>query len=287
MWITKIFRTKKEDVSLFRSVITFHSILGVFPLNQKYRWIILTSHLIGIACFSKANIDFSYAQTVSFNGVLLFNLSILAMVLFSLTCLIDACSHEIPLKKFFSYVNTFDIKDDVKRRLVYEYAYKWYLTFAIATIFYAAIHTSSYTSSVEHVSCISLISIIYVFVMSLQVLVTTLVLKMIFWMLEKRYDFLKEKTGEVYSISNEAHKLWDGQQLKDSHLLLINTTGMVNKLFGHKILMLMILVFLNVLGGFQYVLLEPVSFQAKDLEIPFSIGAQIFLFLVSIYFFVD
>lgn len=276
-----MYETQKDDATILQNVIHFNSFVGTFPLIQKYKIIILiTCHLIGFGCFSKAHTDFFQTTSLSFIGVFLYTQSLLAMVLFSLVCLKNTCSHETLWKEFFTIIKECDIK---MGRIVEENVYKCYSKFVLGNMFYAVLHIFSYVCSVEGINLILLISMSYVFIMSLQVLITTLILDMIFSMLEKRYELLRRKTSEVLLFLNKDKTYWCSLKLKDYHLLLTNVTQVVNKLFGSKMLLLLILLFSNILGGFQYGVLEDLSFHSKNFDILFSIGTQFIFLWVSRY----
>lgn len=282
---------KRSDVALLRQVVRFFSFIGTFPCIQKYIKLILILiipyHIVGILCLYNIFSDFFSRFDLVSIGFFIHAGTVSAIVAFNLLCWKDVQRNNGVLwKDFFKYVEAFDLAMEGQRANV-ETVYKYYSRIVLMNICYVIIYVLIYFSTIIQFDSQRVIGLTYIYFVSSQILVTTIVLENIFKMIEKRYELFKWKIREVYLSVNTVRKFWDGQQLKALYLVLNNMVKKINVLFGQRILVLLILTFLDVLGVFQYLVLEFPHQKYKNFMYLCSTCAQTLFFLVSILKYLD
>lgn len=279
-----MFRKKINDVSLLENVVRYHSITGTFPVVRKYKLIMLILlNFTIMTCTIIDHMHFLYWSSLSSIGLLLMNTAVLTLFLFNLLCLTEAWTHESSWMNFFSDIKTFDYELEGHNIILEESICKYCLQFMLGSVCYLTLQSCLHFSWKNDVNLIiAVLSLSNMYVVNIQILVTFLVLERILYMVVKRYEILRRKIGEVYSFKNRDHLLWNSLRLKNSHLLLTNITRNVDKLFGKRILLLLILVFLDVLACFQYEILEDFQSRSTTFELLIGLGIELSAFLVSI-----
>lgn len=277
-----MFRNKINDVSLLENVVQYLSIIGVFPIVRKYKQIILiTLELIMMTCTIKGQIIFLNWPSLSSIGALLMNITFLTIISFNLLCLKEAWSFNISWKNFLIDFKSFDYEMEGHTNNLEEPIPKFWIQFILGNVSYLSIQFFSYLSWKTNINLIAVISLVYFYIVNIQIFVSTLVLERIFCMLMRRFKILRMKLVEVYSSKNSYKVPSDSLRLKNSHLLLTNIVENVNKLFGKRIFMLLLVVFMDVLASFQYGLLEDSQSHSTNFELLVSLGTEVFTFLVS------
>lgn len=277
------FKITKYDVTIINSIFQFYNYIGMFSLTAKYtKAILILYYVIGTVCVIKSHFLILLLMPVSSTGLVLSSLGVVMMTLFALVCLKDVCCYNGYWIAFFRDIKSFDRKMKGQRSILEEFLWKNLSKLILGHVVFVTFNYYSYSSTLESLE--SIISFSYICIISFQLLATTLVISIILEMLKKRFELLSRKTMEVYLTPTRGDTFWNDVQLMDSHLLLINITGTINNLFGHRILLSIMLIFVNVLGGFQYGVLEDVLQTFGNYALIFSIETQMVISWVSVTF---
>lgn len=269
---------KKEiDVTLLERVIHFYSFTGTFPFVQRCKLVVfMVCHMVATTYYLKKYWERSHI----FNELtfFLFSIKILCSTIFSLVTFKNAFAQEKLWKRMFTDVNTFDYTMGGQKIILEENVLKFYSMFAIVNTFYIISDVLAYLSGAF------LLTIALTFcsdVWNIHMIVTTLVFRKLNRMIEKRFEFLKRKTFEVYTTNYDENKFWNSKRLKTSHLLLMNIVKTSNELFGTKNLIIMLKLFIDILGNFNHFIMEDSQEQWK-IELYIGMGSQTIISLVSI-----
>lgn len=269
-------KKKEDDVKFLQYVVRFYGFLGIFPLNNKYVLMFLHMYfLMGLTWILVVQWKFLHLVYLSYTGLTIYITINMCIIMFNLVCCKNAWTHRSLWKLFFIDIEAFDDKMETSQNPTSTI----YLKFIFGNIFYLIIQIVSYLQVMNGIKYAIYKS--YLYIVSLQMFVTTSALDMIFNMLEKRYEFLRRQTAEVFLCTHMNCTFWNIKQLKDSHFLLTNTNKRVNELFGLRILLLLIIAFINFLGLFQYEILEDVPTGFIGVTQLFSVLAQVGSYWVS------
>lgn len=276
-WVKKGL-VEQDDVVLLKDVIHFYSFVGNYPPKKKYKWILLTSYHI-VSIIMLVNMFLSTLQ-LSIVGYFIYIVNVTLSVIFSLISLKNSHSHKSLLHEFFSDLESFDCIMKRKTFYVKEVVHKYYWKYVFGNVFYIIVHASSF-STLKDFSFPQVILITYFFVVSMQIFVTASVLKSILDILERRYDFLIREIKQFSLCPRDDNGFWASYQLKACHLLLTNLVEKINEIFGHRILLILIITLLSIIGCFQWAVFES-SQEFNNYRIIFSSGSQVIIFWVSI-----
>lgn len=274
-----MYEKKTEDVSLIKHVLGIFNCIGVSSSGNKYFIVLITFYVIGIAFYAKKYADFDFEYTLSNTARLLDILYLILTIVFSLTCLMEFWTHEALWNTFFLNMENFDCKLGRRWSIIEKSVCNCYLTLCLGSALILILCILEYSESDFHV-CLVLNSISCDYVIQLQMFVSTFVLKEILSVIEKRFEILKRKTVENFVPRHIGQTFWNGIELKESHLIMINITKIVDKLFRQRILLLLIATFIVVLDGFQFLVLENLP-QSVSSPIQLAIAVQSLLPLVS------
>lgn len=279
----KILFTKKSDILLLKSVVRFCSFIGTFPPLQFYKMSLLVlCQIFSIIFVTKGHVDLFKCSENSFLGILLFAVNVSIWIIFSLLCLKESYFHKKMWDDFYSDVKAFDVGLAGQKFSLDESICKYYLKFIFGCVFYIIMHLLAFSSSNRTYT--DVIGALYFCLLSTQILVTTLVFEKLTNIFEKRYEFLTKKTKEGFLCKRTRNAFWNDQQLKTLSFILKNMVIKVNKLFGHRILIILSITVLDVISSFQYLIFEN-SQRFKNSNMLISISCQVIIFWVSIYSF--
>lgn len=254
----------------------FNSFIGTNPLNNRYYLIfLLTYSLIGFVMSCIIRLQIFHQVSLSPIGITISVIIMFCIGIFSLVCWKDAWIYGSLWADFFSDISRFDNKMEK----IQESTLNLYLKIIIGHIFYLFIQIMSYMSTMEHI--IYILSLTYLYFVSLQIFTTTLLIDIIFGMFVRRYELLRKKTTEVFLSPSRNQIFWNTIKLKELHLLLIKNNIRFNDFFGQRILLLLMITFLNLLGAFQYEVLENLPSQLLDITKVLSVVIQQISFWVS------
>lgn len=124
--------------------------------------ILVPLNLIGVMCLVDEHKYYFQSAPLSYTGVVLYSLSMLAFVTFSVLCLLEVCIHNALQNNLCSDIDALD--DKLKRQRVFseEYLYKHYLKFALGNTFYAVLHLLAYFSAARYITLSTLFSLSFV-----------------------------------------------------------------------------------------------------------------------------
>lgn len=276
---------EKDDIVLLKYAIRFYGYIGTFPYIKKYKLIVLLPfYLVILTCFAKSYLESQEELYSSYVGLVIHISFICFLICFSLVSLKDSYRKEKLWNQFFKNVEVFDFfmnRQDITLKVN---VYKYYCKFVFCNLLYLAFVLFRYSQKFKIWHVQQIIGVIYILLLCNQMYITTLFLEKLFKVLEKRYDFLKRKLGEVYGTGSRINLFWNNQQLKRLHLLLYTTGEKTNEIFGKHVLLIIVITFLFLIACFQHVLLE--KSQKKFAEISdFTAVIQMIIFLVSLKYF--
>lgn len=244
---------KEIDVIILKHALSVFRFTGIFPLMGRcLKFLLMTSNMTGIICF--LTWDFLYRYSLSTTGLLLNRFELMVLVIFNVLCLKDIFTTKTLWNSFLSDVEAFDYEIMDQNFNRGENVFRYHIKCALGPILCSIFYTYDIVSFGIIKKYFRLISTTYFHYMLLQMFVTILVLQLIFTILSKRYEFLKRKTITIYQSSEQT--FGSATKLKNAHFLLTNISTTVNKLFGSKILIILSTAFLDVIAGFQMVMLE-------------------------------
>lgn len=180
----------------------------------------------------------------------------LMFLLFTFVSFKYAFSHGKLWIDFFTKIEEFDGTMEGHRVILEENVYTFLLKFLICHSFYVITDGMLYLSMKRYGFFVRTANGIYCHLRNYQIIMTVLVLENISKMLQRRYEFLKLKTVEVFMSPYNKNKFWNGQLLKLSHLRLVSVVNIVNQIFGLKILLLLSVSFLQILNAFAIFVLS-------------------------------
>lgn len=248
---------KQYDVTLLKNVVQVFGWLGVFPVSHIFLIVvfILCSLTEIIGCFL-VSLHLLDSSAFSVIGKFIFSIDVQTMTSYNLVCLKEAWFHKSLWNDMFNDFEAFDHKIGRQKGLMQESIWNVYLPILLGLTIGLFCQILAYVHFLDGISYFVWVS--YLYVASAQIFITTVVLGKIYSMFKRRLEFLRQKTFEVYSMDTTEQTFWNGKDLKDSHLLLIDICHKINKLFGLRILLTMISTFLNVLSCFQFGLMEDI-----------------------------
>lgn len=246
---------KKRDFVLFKNVINFYSFTGTFPYTQKsVKLCLLVYYLVGIPYLVKGYLELLKLSGFSSLEIVLNTSIVTLMLAFSILCLNDVFRHETVWNSFFIDLKTFDSIMDSEGILFEDTVYKYYFKFIITNTFYVVMYLSFVITTNTPIFQ-KIVGTSFGFLMNMQILLTTLTLEKCFIIIAKRYECVKSRIRATYAFVN-VDKNWNCHQFEILHLLLINMANQVNKLFGQRILIILLMSLLDVLASFQLAFLE-------------------------------
>lgn len=275
----KVVMQRNYDGVLLKSVVNFFSFTGTFPPVKFYKLIFLIPYqTISIIVVAKGHIDLYNSTEHSFIGIILYLQNVLLGIIFSLLCLKNSYHHDTLWKDFYKDVDMFDVEVTELVSTPDELVFKYYLKFIFFIVLYTTMHSLTLFASERRYQ--DAVGIFYFYFVCIQILGSILVFEKVLKLLEKRYDFLIKKTKQRFLGKKTDTVFWKDQQLKVLCFHLKNMVKKINKLFGQRILLLLILTFLDVLGSFQFLILEE-SPIFRNLNMFVSLGGQLIMFWVS------
>lgn len=248
---TKSVMGKRRDIRLFKNVVQFYSFIGIFPYIFKYKKLFLLYYGIGITTFVTVCVKYTPLVQLSKASLVLGFSSLVTLIIFSLLCLKKTFVQENIWNDLFNYIETFDSTMGNQKVTLEENVYKYYSKFVIGTALYGVIYLSMYLATSVSFNYLQTISISYYLLLNIQLLITSLSVDKLFNILEKRYEYLKRQTRKTFLFLNTHKESWNvgHQQLKASYLLLVNIVNTTNELFGQKIMLIVIIIFMDITGS--------------------------------------
>lgn len=202
--------------------------------------------------------------------------SLLILILFGLRCLGDARTNKLLWRLIFNALENFDSKLEERRNISEKSVVKTFITFLLVNIFLAC---SLMPLNIEEAIIYAvLIATFYLYLIHTQLFVTTFVSTNVLNTIGRRFEIFIDKTGQAYMDTHIEQVFCNGLQLKHSHYSLIIITKSFNKIFGQRILLLVVLTFFYILNSFQYITLEDLPI---DSIIVLIIALKVFCLLVS------
>lgn len=274
---------KTIDVRLFKSVVHFYSFTGTFPYLTKSKKIFLILYnVIGLTSFVKVCLETVPVQNLSTLSILFYSTNIAASLAFSLLCLSHLFVHETLWNDVIAQVEAFDSTMENLKIILVENRFKYYLKIIIGTVLIFVLFLSILLASSKTLDLWIIIATSYYILMNTQILITTLAVDKLLIIVEKRCEFLKRQIKKTFLFPNafERDESRTDRTLKALYLLLVNMVATINRLFGHRILLAIIMVFNDVLSGIQYIFLEDRN--SVYIRNSFSIFLKMAISLVSI-----
>lgn len=262
----------------------------IFPfVGKKNKLFLLSSFVIAMVCYIKGVKEYFYLIPTNFIGVVLYTFCQLSYIIFNVICLQNAFGHETVWNDFFTDVDEFDRRMMLTRAFSDQVVYKYYSIFIISNIIYIVMYVAFVTGLKVSINISNIMSISYYSVVNVHIILTILCFKKLCSILENRFEYFERNLRKTYLFIGPNKKNWNGQQLKAAHLLLINMVEKTNKLFGKRILIIMISIFLDVLGGVYYVFCDNENRPNAIISLAHSLVAlvsRICMLLIS-YFFIS
>lgn len=270
----------ERDVVLFKKLAHFYSFTGNFPyIHRKDKVLLIVFYINGIMGYFNGYLKYLTLKSItSYIGLVVSGGTILLMFGFSSVCLRHAFSHRTLWNDLFTDVDTFDILLKEEGFILKENVYKFYFKFGIATVVVLSVYFS--------IVCImkfdyqDICGISFYFLASMQVIVTALSIEKLVIIIEKRFELLTRNLRETYLFSKQ---IQNGQQLATSYLVLMNIIRKINKIFGRKILIILLNTFLYVLHWFHFVSFEILEWSPTILMELCGVCFLMIVFLVSKY----
>lgn len=256
----------KSDVDILKSVINFYSFAGIFPNMDKKRSVLIAFFFM-----------LSFAGTIWLpkvywnNRFILYKMSLVelivyfgtitAYIVFNIVCLISLVLQRNLWKDLFKNIEEFDLAMEGHRINLEKNSLLCYLKIFSLNIVYLLLLSFIYFSVEGKYNQKQIVPFIFLSFLSTQLLMSTLVLKDLLKILEKRYDFLEFKMKEIYISSKNHQVFWNKHQFKTLHFLLSDMVGKINRIFGQKVLVILTLTIFNVLDIIEFSLEE---YQQED-----------------------
>lgn len=274
---------ESDDVILLKTVVRCYGYIGNFSNSKRIRLIILIPfHFIGIVCFTYLYGSYLKLINVSFIGLIIYKSYLIIIVLYDASYLKGVFTQETLWSSFFSDVEAFDVLIGEKTIFLKTAIYKYYSLFILSNVSFITGHLLMCSLAKNYIDFYQLvIAFIYSDLALLHIIGTTLVLQKIFQLLIKRHTLLETKIREAFTPTSRGIENWNVQNLELLYSLLDSMIKKINKVFGQKILALILAAFLYILGCFQFILLEDSQEKFKDIVTVTGSGVLMVLFLVS------
>lgn len=239
--------------------------------------------LLGIFCGIITFLEYNKSFNLASIGKVVHIGIACATVAFNLLTLKETYSHDNSWEYFFDDVKSFDYATDGYKSFYIGNAVLYYLEFGIMNtsliiIYFLACFT---TSQVITISYHRVITIIYINFVSIEMMVTTFILRSVSKILEKRHQFFIQKLRVTFLSTKTLGKLMDAQSLEYFYFLFHRMVKTIDLVLGKKILFILILTVLQILGTLQYVVLEYSQEKFRSLLLLVLTLSQVLFFLVS------
>lgn len=250
---------KTVDVGLFKSVVHFYSFTGIFPyLTKSKKIFLMLYYATALTSFVKVCLENLPVQDLSKLSIVFYSINITASLAFSLLCLFNLFYHETLWNDVIAQVEAFDSTMKNQEIILIENRFKYNLKIMIGTVLIFVFYLSILLATSKTLDLWNIIAMSYYILMNIQILVTTLAVDKLFIIVEKRCEFLKRQIKNEFLFLNsfEIGESRTDRTLNALYLLLVNIVKTMNRLFGQRILLVIIMAFNDVLSGIQYILLE-------------------------------
>lgn len=276
-WVKEEIVKQKDDVVLLKTVVQFYSFAGNFSPIQKYKLMFLIPYqIVSIIMYVQTFLKIDYLSPMRY---FMYGVNMMLSITYTLVCLKNSYNHESELNDFINDLESYDFMMKRQTLSPKENIHKYYWKYVFGNVYYILVHLLPLFTS-EKIGYQQVILTIYLAVIHIQIVGTTLVLRDISKIIEKRYNNLLEIIRHFALPGTTDIILWTADEVKVGHLLLSSMVKRMNTLFGERILVIVILTFSSFLGAFRWALME--DLQKLDMNMVLSIVAQIVVFWVSI-----
>lgn len=277
---------KRSDVLLLRGVINFFGLSCTFPIIDKKFWILQVSvQTIFCSCWFAGCPLFIYDYVIEL--LQNYNVSVLRPVMecsrvFTLIAINWFCvkswwCDKPTWKNLFNVIEDFDATMQKYTAPTQENVMIYYFKIIVQNLLLVGLLSWAEFSTFDYDIRISFIYISFIYV---QIVVSAVSMSAVLKIVGKRFDCFTMGIKEIYQLTKCDGILWNENQLKVSYLQLINMVGKINKLFGGRILVVLIFIFFDLLSASVH------SFLRNEFKGQFSFHSKsvvlLYMFLVTV-----
>lgn len=274
---------KYRDIFLLKKIVRFYSYTGTFAcMSRKNKLLLIPFYILGLSYLVRGYLNYMESSTFSSVGFFLHNCIMMTLLVFSLLCLKHSFEHEMTWDAFFENVEAFDLLIRKANICLGENVYKYYSKFCLSNTFYFLVYLLLFFTKAVPFTFENLIGTSYTILINTQLLVTILVLEKLYALIGKRFECLTAEMIYRFLFLRPNEEFEKGHKLKEAYFLLTQMVKGINELFGQRILLILLITFLDVLGSFDYTFLEAVNQSPTYKSNVFRRCSRTVFFLVSL-----